>query len=420
LIDHAKVREVANVYFTVVKPNVQPDDQVEIIELALSVAATGKHNAARSSINTYCERLIDWSYRAYFAQQKRDRELHRSLTALAVEESAILRTAVDIFEEDPAVFSQGMEDFSSIMTPRYRVEFDEYSPEKYISDPYYVPGFELIPAKPFQLAQVIDKGGKLRATDLREISLSATEALNSVRWRYGTAVREMVSEYIREYGWISLRLEHRRIIACLNKGMRPSKIQQEMRLKESTYYSYRNVVERRGWREIWHKRKGHLVLEYQPPLDRARRFHDDAPMANTAGLSLRQRLELTGLTPGFEEVMAEKGAEVLDEGFLAIVSGQMEHNANPGVLSAYDQRLRTFIDRLIMRPLLTEGLTFDQVMETVANLPSERQKALIFEAIKRKKSIGDMLGLKDAFPEAFLVDSDCWDGMTLKTLASFA
>lgn len=84
----------------------------------------------------------------------------------------------------------------------------------------------------------------------------------------------------------------------------------------------------------------------------------------------------------------------------------------------YDERLRAFVERLVRRPIVTQAISFEHAMSLLIDLPQERQKEVLFSAIRLNKSIADMFGLADFFPESYREKERETYVLDLKAMAS--
>lgn len=398
-----KVRDFANIFFELHAPYLSVEEREDIVGSALLIIAQGKHDIQRSTANTYVQRLIEWTYKTHCSERKRRAELERVEQAAAymVDDKVNLDEFLADRTGSAASLLIGESNLDQLKSAPCRVEFRSgYSVASYIDEPCFVPPFEVIPVTPHQVALRRCLDGSYRLTDQRNLSEAEVYALDQLRSRYAGCVAAMISEYLHEYGWTSVPAEHRRLIAAFNRGEAPTAIQRRLKLKESTYYSHLKAIKRRGWFEEWHAKKQFYVLRYHPALDGNKRLHEHPVASLAVRLSLRDRIEATGLLPTEGDLLQGAPNEKLIRSYLDSLDRDLQRSAfTSEALIAHDERLRAFIERLVRRPILTEDLSFQEVMSKLVALPVERQKAVIFEALRTQKSIGDLFGLGDYFPD---------------------
>lgn len=415
-----KFDEFGTIWFRDHARHVRRDDREDIIGAARLILANQRHDVSRSAINTFCQRSIQWAYRAHIAEERKAKlvrqEAQRSYRFKH-------RMGKSLFEAMGGVSTGGHEGFGDIFedlrTPPYRVEWgDSFQPSVYLNDPYHVPGFKIVPVQSEFPALRLLTNGKNRAVDGSQLSEVTLLTLELLRDRYAAAVATMVREYLRDYGWRTVPREHKGVIARFNKGMKPKQIQTELKIKESTYWSHMKALERRGWKREWIEKKRRWILIYQPLYDNDRKLHENGVFAKVDGLSIRERIEVTGNVPPADVLMGEIEDDAVGR-YLADLERQLEDTKLTAEnVFGYDERLRAFVERLVRRPIVTQAISFEHAMSLLIDLPQERQKEVLFSAIRLNKSIADMFGLADFFPESYREKERETYVLDLKAMAS--
>lgn len=290
-----------------------------------------------------------------------------------------------------------LEEYSleDLQSPPYRVEFSKReSLRPYSDNPYHVPFFKVVPRYDDVLA-VATHGkhqGKRRKFGRDHLPRWTQEVLEDRRTNIGKYVSALVPAYLAQFGFASLEPKHMAIVADINRhNLAPSEIQRKRDLRESTYYAYLKVLERRGWHRAWDQTKARDVLRYNPVYDRSTSFYSNE-LAAIENIEIGAVLQLAG--PVIEAQLYREctSDEAVRRELRAVRQELQKVTRDIQAEAAYDLRLKTFITDLIERPVRC-GANFPQFEERFRLLPFKRRLGIFCDAVRNKSSIADVFDL---------------------------
>lgn len=408
--EFTKLKALAPVFFG--QPDcfsLRHDDKEEVLAIATWMIAhspydpnkLGRKSGRAASLNTYSQNVLKYALNVY-------RKLQHPSFLKSVDFD--LEKIEDPTRQDPLNLSDQDSTIGKITdltgecvvlhAPPYTVRFsDNHRLHDYWDDPYHVPIFSLKSIDVDKLAFREYESGRKRGLGKEALSTFEEATLEAHRIRYGDAIRGLIGEYLRQFGWFSLSQNQRAIISRINKGQTAAETQRELSVPSSTYFYRIQQLQARGWSYEFNVKRGFDVLVYKPLLDGKRRL--------TASLSMRKmmtenREELLGvLVSSLERSLYD---QAFDEQVVERECGLardriFERFSNRELAQEYDEDLKAFIKEVVDRPSVERTRIPGTFEQPFLSLPRTRQLAILIGAIRFRRSITDMLSLVDLFAD---------------------
>lgn len=376
-------------------------------------------------INHYLERLMVFSHKRWRSLQRVRREFGL-VESLVDDGQKVVQSAFDpLVCLGDLAGSQDCQDPQDwrVKSPPFRVVFPSSVQYTYYRDnPYHVPMFTIVPNE--------DKVGAgnlgyrrtertWRRASSDDLAVFQSDLLEKHQSAFEECLQRFVPQYIRDSGWRTLPKNLKWMLHDVNcEGLTISEVTRKRNLRKNEFRRLEANLNKLGWNWFYSLKRDRRILVYNPvyhgkhyaSILQARIAVEGLP--NSLLLS-RMHLKREAFLRSDEEVSSALTKEA-NRAVTELIDLHVDYTA----LVDYHERICSLIKSIVERPSFARKMTLDEINHFLGELPEQRQKSLIFAAISKRKSIVDVMGLSDHFPDLLLF-SPGDDRVTISALEDY-